>query len=162
MKKLIFAGLLAAAGVAASFPAIIQAVADEDERVAPVTDPVVLKECGACHMAYQPSFLPARSWQKIVDGLKDHFGENAELDPAIAKQIAGYLTANAAGGFSHSLRSLSNSETPLRISEMPWFVREHERHGRMSPAALKHAKAKSKSDCTACHPGAARGIYEDD
>ena len=39
------------------------AVADGGERVPPVTDPVVKKECGSCHMAFPPHFLPRRSWQ---------------------------------------------------------------------------------------------------
>jgi mono/diheme cytochrome c family protein len=164
MSKLIFAAALAA-GALACFPLIMQAAAEGDERVAPVKDPVVIKECGACHMVYQPGFLPARSWQKMAEGLKDHFGENAELDEATTKRIAEYLTANAGdrGLFqSWATRGLSASDTPLRVSETPWFVREHEKHGRISPAALQRARAKSKSDCAACHPGASKGYYEDD
>jgi hypothetical protein len=162
MKKLVFGSLLAVLAAVAAFPPVMMALAEEDERVPPVTDPLVLKECGACHMAFQPAFLPARSWQKIMDGLKDHFGENAELDPALAKKISDYLSANAAGGFSHSMRSLGSSDAPIRISEMPWFVHKHDRKGRTSPPALLRAKAKSKADCAACHPDAAKGIYEDD
>ena len=30
-------------------------------------------------MAFPPQFLPRRSWQKLVDTLADHFGENASL-----------------------------------------------------------------------------------
>ncbi len=164
MRKLTFAAVLAA-GALACFPLAMQAAAEHDEGVAPVKDAVVIKECGACHMVFQPSFLPARSWQKMMEGLKDHFGENAELDEATAKRIGEYLTANAGdrGYFSgRALRGLAASETPLRISEMPWFVREHERHGRISPSALQRAHAKSKSDCAACHPDAAKGNYDDD
>jgi hypothetical protein len=162
MKKLVVASVLAAA--LAGFPIMMkQAAADDDERVAPVKDPVVIKECGACHMVFQPVFLPARSWRKMMAGLKDHFGENAELDEATAKRIGDYLAANAgdsSGG--HALRGLAASDTPLRISETPWFVRKHEKHGRISPPALQRAKAKSKSDCAACHPDASKGYYEDD
>ena len=164
MKKLVFVSVLAAA--LAGFPIMmIQAAADDDERVAPVKDPVVIKECGACHMVFQPVFLPARSWQKMMAGLKDHFGENAELDDATAKRIGDYLAANAGdrGYFrGHALRGLSDAGTPLRISETPWFVRKHEKQGRISPSALQRAKAKSKSDCAACHPDASKGYYEDD
>ena len=162
MKKLFFASLLVTLAAVAALPPVMMAIAEEDERVPPVTDPVVLKECGACHMVFQPAFLPARSWQKIMDGLKDHFGENAELDPAVAKKISDYLSAHAAGGFSHSMRGMIGADAPLRISEMPWFVQKHERKGRISPSALLRAKAKSKADCAACHPDAAKGIYEDD
>ena len=116
-------------GALSCFPLVMQAAADDDERVAPVKDAVVIKECGACHMVFQPGFLPARSWQKMMEGLKDHFGENAELDEATTKRITEYLTVNAAhrGHFTGSaMRGLSASETPLRISELPWFVRKHE------------------------------------
>ena len=164
MKKIAFMAVLTA-GALACFPLVMQAAAEDDERVAPVKDAVVIKECGACHMAFQPSFLPARSWQKMMEGLKDHFGENAELDEATSKRITEYLTANAGdrGHFTGSaLRGLAASETPLRISETPWFVRKHEKHGRISPPALQRAHAKSKSDCAACHPDASKGYYEDD
>lgn len=124
--------------------------ADEFEQVAPVADPAVKKECGACHMAYQPQFLPAASWQTLMAGLDDHFGENASLDPATAQHIGDYLVA-------HAGRPVKG-EPPLRISELPWFRHEHGRE--VSPAMLK--TAKSWANCTACHKGADRGLYEDD
>lgn len=34
-------------------------------RLAPVKDPVVAKECSACHMLYPAGLLPARSWSAI-------------------------------------------------------------------------------------------------
>ena len=95
----------------------------------------------------QPVFLPARSRQKTMAGLKDHFGENAELDDATAKRIGDYLAANAGdrGYFrGHALRGLFDACTPLRISDPPWFVRKHEKQGRISPSALQRAKAKSE------------------
>ena len=67
--------------------------ADADERVAPVTDPVVKKECGSCHMVFPPQFLPQRSWQKLVETLSDHFGENASLGEAEQKAVLDYLLA---------------------------------------------------------------------
>ncbi len=164
MRKRVFASVLAATVLAGLPLMTMQAAADDDERVAPVKDPVVVKECGACHMVFQPVFLPARSWEKMMAGLGDHFGENAELDDTTAKHISAYLTANAgdSGFFSSGvLRGLRKTDTPLRISETPWFVREH-RRGRVSPAALRRAKAKTVADCGACHRGAAQGYYEDD
>jgi cytochrome c553 len=165
MRKRVFASVLAAT-VLAGFPLMtMQAAADGDERVAPVKDPVVVKECGACHMVFQPVFLPARSWEKMMAGLQDHFGENAELDGATTKRISDYLTANAGdSGFfrGHALRGLRKTDTPLRISETPWFLRKHRKRGRISPAALRRAKAKTVADCGACHRDAAQGYYEDD
>jgi hypothetical protein len=72
--------------------------AADDQRVAPVTDSVVKKECGSCHIAFSPEFLPRRSWQKLVDTLSDHFGENASLGDAERKRVLDYLLANAGDG----------------------------------------------------------------
>ncbi|HPQ24397.1 MAG TPA: cytochrome C, partial [Gammaproteobacteria bacterium] len=51
----------------------------EAPGVAPVDNPLYLQECGSCHFAYQPGLLPARSWNNLMGGLENHFGENAEL-----------------------------------------------------------------------------------
>jgi hypothetical protein len=122
------------------------------------------KECGACHMVFPPSLLPARSWVAVMSGLKEHFGENAALDAATNKQIQDLLTAgaaDAAGGNRHVMRGLSANQTPLRITELPSWIHEHGK-GRVSAAALAKAKAKSPSDCVACHTGAAQGRFEDE
>ena len=59
---------------------------DQDEEFAysgasAMNNPLYKQECGSCHFAYPPSFLPARSWEKIMKNLSDHFGENAEFLP---------------------------------------------------------------------------------
>jgi hypothetical protein len=97
-------------------------------------------------------------------GLTNHFGENAALDAATTKQIADLLVANAAdasGGNSRVLRGLSATQAPLRITETPYWISKHGR-GRVSPVALAAVKAKSASDCVACHGGAAKGQFDDD
>ncbi len=118
------------------------------------------KECGACHMAFPANQLPARSWAAVMAGLADHFGENAALDPASRAAIEGYLTANAATGRAKALRGLAENQTPLRITELPSWQREH--RGKVTPQKLAITKAKSQSDCVACHAGAARGQFDDD
>jgi cytochrome c5 len=138
--------------------------ADDGLQIPPVTDAVVKKECGACHMVYPPGLLPARSWSAMMKGLGDHFGDNAELDAALAKQIEDYLVANAADknrSTSRMLRNVSAGAAPQRISELPWFVREHENEI-LSPAALAKKKAKFKGDCKACHERAEQGFFEED
>jgi mono/diheme cytochrome c family protein len=156
MKKLLATSVLGAVLLAVSGMA---AKADSDERMQPVTDPVVIKECGACHMVYQPGFLPASSWIKMVADLKNHFGENATLDPAVAKQIEEYLTAHAAKD-GRGWETASGKPL-LRISETRWFKHEHGRRI-SSPKYLKRHKAKSIAQCNACHRGAEKGYYEDD
>ena len=36
-------------------------------EVAPVTDEQYREECGACHFAYEPGWLPEASWRKLLD-----------------------------------------------------------------------------------------------
>ena len=136
---------------------------DGEGALRPVSDKTVLTECSACHMAFPPALLPARSWRALMGGLDDHFGENAALDAATAKHITDYLVANAAdagNGNRRILRGVRPSDTPLRITEMPWWVREH--RGEVRPSAFKDPRVGSKANCVACHRGAAKGYFDDD
>ncbi|EGJ20481.1 DHC, diheme cytochrome c precursor [Cereibacter sphaeroides WS8N] len=125
-----------------------------------VTDPLTKTECSACHMAYPAALLPARSWTALMADLPNHFGEDASLDEASRGQIESYLVANAADstGAGRALRGLVQTDTPLRISELPWFKRKHA--DEVSPRMLE--KARSMSNCAACHTGAERGLFDDD
>ncbi len=127
------------------------ALADELERVPPIADATVMKECGACHMAYQPQFLPADSWRKLFAGLADHFGEDASLSEPVRQQIEAYYVA-------HAGREVKG-EPPLRISELGWWVREHRR---VKDTTWQSPQVKFKGNCTACHKQAEQGYYEDD
>lgn len=134
-----------------------------DEMRMAAADPTFKKECGACHMPFQPGFLPKRSWEAVMGGLKDHFGENAELDAATTEAITQYLVANAADARDPApriLRGVDAKATPLRITETPWWRREHEKEVR--PEAFLNPKVGSKANCVACHAGADKGVYEDD
>jgi cytochrome c553 len=146
----------------AAFPGLAEEEGEEGEggaRAVALTNPATQTECGSCHMAYQPGFLPARSWKAIMGDLGNHFGENAQLDAATRTGIETFLVGNAADAATRPRpRDPAPGATPLRISALPWFVAEH---GRKVSAAMK-AKAGSMANCTACHPGAAQGVFEDD
>ena len=153
------AGLVSAA-IAAAMPSHADGL-----QLPPVKDEAVRKECGACHMVYAPGLLPARSWTKVIDGLAEHFGDNAALDAAAKQRIADYLTANAADarrGDTKVLRGLKASVTPDRITELPWFTRKHEKKERVAPRTLEAKGAKFKGDCIACHKQADRGLFDED
>ncbi|WP_101341634.1 diheme cytochrome c [Cereibacter azotoformans] len=134
--------------------------AHEGRRAAMVvTDAATKTECSACHMAYPAALLPARSWRALMADLPNHFGEDASLDDRIRADIEAYLVANAAdsaGG--RALRGVGATDTPLRISELPWFKREHS--DEVTPRMLE--KARSMANCAACHTGAERGSFDDD
>jgi len=127
-------------------------------------DPLYVEECSACHLAYPAALLPARSWQAIMSGLETHFGENAALMPETAQRIGDYLATHAADAGqrpSRFVRSLGADETPLRITELRGFRREHED----IPQRLvgPGAEVQSFSQCQACHGSAAeRGVFDED
>ncbi|MBU1883863.1 diheme cytochrome c [bacterium] len=122
------------------------------------------KECGSCHMAYQPEFLPKRSWSKMMDTLDNHFETDATLDVNDHKTILTYLTSNAGDSkyttkhFSKMSNSVPRDEAPLRISQTPYFMKEH----RGIPKRLIEQKeVKSIANCAACHTTANQGIYSE-
>lgn len=131
---------------------------------APVKYALYQEECGSCHFAYQPGLLPAASWWKLMDGLADHFGENAELDADTDKRLRGYLTANAADqvnrGRSPGIVNSLHGNAPLRITDTLYFRRQH------SEIPLRMVKNNpevgSFSRCDACHAGANAGSYDED
>lgn len=113
------------------------------------------KECGSCHFAYQPEFLPKRSWDKTMNTLENHFGTDATLDPADEKTIRNYLSANAS---RHDRMTGMGGAIATRISETPNFVHEH----REIPKKLVTQEAvKSFANCASCHTKAASGSYRE-
>ncbi|MCF6344195.1 MAG: diheme cytochrome c [Devosiaceae bacterium] len=129
------------------------AIADDD-NVPPIKSLIVLEECGACHLAFQPAFLPKKSWQKMMGELENHFGEDASLDADSIAKIENYLVANA------SRKKFRGDKAPQRITELRWFTHEHSE--REAKNMMKKLKVKSLVDCAACHKGAEMGIYDDD
>ncbi|MDH5217825.1 MAG: diheme cytochrome c [Gammaproteobacteria bacterium] len=127
--------------------------------VAAVNNTLYKKECGECHFAYQPGLLPSASWQKIMTGLNNHFGDNAELDPEDAKSILSYLQLNAADVVGSKFAGWARGTAPLRITEMSKFRHEHDE----LPRAIlsKNSQVKSLSNCIACHTGADAGSFDE-
>lgn len=153
MKRIILA---AALGLAA-----LPARADQ---VRPVTDPETLQACSECHMAFQPAFLPARSWTRMMGQLSDHFGDNAAMAPDKAERIRQVLVAGAAdtgGGRAgaKALRGIGAHEVPLRLTGTPRFQRKHDH---IAAREWTRPEVMSKSNCPACHRGAEAGAYDDD
>lgn len=108
-------------------------------------------ECGSCHIAYPARFLTPETWQRLMDSLDRHFGDNASLDPATTREITEYLKRNASGSTSRSSRS-------MRISDTAWFTRTHHE---VSSRAWTDPAIKSRANCTACHIDATRGDWSE-
>jgi hypothetical protein len=87
------------------------------------------KNCGDCHFTYQPGLLPSTSWDKILNGLPDHFGEEVDLDEESKKIIAQYLQTNGAdyspARLSAKIMRSLGPQTPLRITHVPYIRRKH-------------------------------------
>ena len=111
-------------------------------------------ECGSCHLAFSPGLLPAASWRKMMGGLDKHFGSDASLTPQENRAITAFLVDNA----SNRWRAPT---APLRITETAWFQSKHDSH-EIRPEIWKRASVKSPANCAACHPGAAKGDFEED
>lgn len=65
------------------------------EVIPPVKDEVAKAECSDCHMAYSAILLPKSSWNKILNNLSDHYGEDASLDAETVKHLVKYYEANS-------------------------------------------------------------------
>ena len=133
---------------------------DNDLQVMAADNPAYQAECGSCHIAYPPMLLPGRSWQKIMAGLDDHFGENAELDEETRRQIEDYLVrVSDRVSYRKLFRNLGDS-APMRITELPYFVHEHDE----IPARFIEGndQVQSLSQCGACHREAERGLFDED
>lgn len=94
----------------------------------------IVTECSECHDAYNERLLPSDSWRKIMGDLDNHFGEDASLDNATRLKVETQLVSGSG----------RNGSGPLRISQSRWFKGEHR-------GDITTHKAKSWSNCTACH-----------
>jgi hypothetical protein len=130
---------------------------------APTDAALYRKECGACHLAFPPGLLPAESHRRTLAGLEKHFGQNAELDPAIAARLERYLVDHSADAGTHrkseKMLASTGGGAPLRITEVPYFQRKHRRIG---PDVVARPAVRSLANCAACHPGAKDWDFDDD
>lgn len=132
--------------------------------VAPATDKFYEKECSSCHFAYQPGLLPERSWVKLMNGLENHFGTDATLEPEDNKKILNYLVDNSADKFRNYKRSkkidnsIARNETPIAVTDTRYF---EQKHREISRKLITQKDVGSLANCMACHKTADRGSYSE-
>ncbi len=155
-KHLRHLGLAAAFALAALHAATPAHADDRDTTQGVPLLPKYQQECAACHLAYPPGMLPAPSWLRLMNTLPQHFGSDASLDAASAKQIGDWLQAHAASG----RRSQREAATPPedRITRSEWFLREHRE---ISAATWVRPGVKGPSNCAACHTRADQGDFSE-
>lgn len=151
-----------ALGVTGTAMWIAQAPANDEAAFAMPAGKTYVNECGACHTAYAPGLLPARSWHKMMAGLADHFGEDATLDEPDHFTILKELETLAADGTYATMRmrriahAIPAASAPQRISETPYFKYLHDE----VPASIWRRKPiGSGANCGACHTRANEGRY---
>lgn len=129
-------------------------------------------ECGACHKPYPPFMLPASSWERIREGLKNHFGE--EISPTMTKgenrisindqtAIFNYLIRNSADKSTREIsvkvmKSLNGARGRKSITKIRYWK---DVHSSISNETFKSRKVKDKSNCFACHKNFDKGMLED-
>jgi hypothetical protein len=122
------------------------------------------EECGSCHFPFQAGFLPAASWRELMQGLQDHFGENAELSNEDTQRIRQFLLAHSADQVKGEIPgkviySLRYSPNPKRITDTAFFRHEHRE---IPPAMLRQQEREiSFSNCDSCHTRALQGSYNE-
>ncbi len=120
------------------------------------------KACAACHMLYAPSTLPARSWAKLMQGLNNHFGDNAEVQKDIGIEISNYLQDNAADKVENvyaqpMMNLLESDELPLRISDVKYFKLVHDM---IRPEMVEgNPDVRTFARCETCHYEALEGRF---
>jgi len=145
MKKLVILSALAVVSFAGG------------HKVEPV-NAAYQKECGSCHTAYQPEFLPRNSWNRLINEQNNHFGEDLALSSAKANELKAFLFSRSADVSTNKTARRFASTQGIKISENPYFVKEHRRIG---SAELKKQGLKSFANCSSCHKLADQGNYDE-
>jgi Dihaem cytochrome c len=137
---------------------------EKNKNIAPVTNELYRSSCGGCHFAYQPGLMPKRSWINMLDNKGAHPGGELKLDKSAKAKIKDYLVQESADNSASErsrkiVASLSGSETPVHISEIPYIQKKHRK---INKGTFKRPSIGSAGNCKACHKSAEQGIYEDD
>ena len=131
-------------------------------QLKPVDNRIYKKECGVCHLAYQPGLLPQKSWLMMFENMEDHYGKDVAPDEVDMEPILTYLVSNSAENSSarHSQKILSSlrGAAPVRISDVPYIKHEHDE---IPGSVFNRKSVKSISYCKTCHTTADRGIFNE-
>ncbi len=122
------------------------------------------EKCGSCHKQYPPFMLPSASWETMMQGLSNHFGE-AISEHNISKNeqssIRAYLVANSAESSTQkiafkTLQSLGDMR-PLSITKSPYW---RDAHHDLKAFVFQNPNIKDRSNCFACHAHFEEGLFE--
>lgn len=147
MKKLI-CNVLTAGLLSAALPALA------DRTPWPADTPASYRaECSSCHLAYPPAMLAAGDWQLTMQQLAKHFGTDAAVDRASAREIGSFLERHAGSG-----SRVDGAGQPPRITKTARFERKHRE---IAARFWRDPRIKSAANCEACHQGAGHGRFSE-
>jgi mono/diheme cytochrome c family protein len=126
-------------------------------------NPLYTQECSSCHFLFPPGLLTAPSWEAVMRGQADHFGDNLALDQQSVSGILAFLKANSAERtnteWGRKIANSSGTTAYLKITEIPWIMKEHRK---IKAEVFKRPSIGSRSNCVACHRNAVRGDFDED
>lgn len=119
------------------------------------------ESCGECHLAYHPSLLPTRSWQRMFEEQHDHFGEDLFLSPVSVTALLEYARKNSAEQVPREAswrtrQSLAADARPMRITETSYWKATHQD---LAAATWEHPSVNGRFNCGACHRDARLGGF---
>jgi hypothetical protein len=130
----------------------------------PVDNQGYRDECGGCHIAFPPGLLPAHAWRRVMETLKNHYGDDVAITPSASKEVLGYLTANAARDSDdfrpHGPETRPGSSHAPRITDTVYFYGRH--HEISQRYVNNHSKIGSFANCQACHKNADKTIFSEE
>lgn len=118
------------------------------------------QECSDCHLAYHPTLLPQRSWQRLLAQQAEHFGEDLFLETEMLAELEHYATTYAAEtALTEPAWKLSTTipaqQTPIRITATEYWRQQHQN------IAVTTWEQVAKFNCDQCHFDAQQGSFED-
>lgn len=119
------------------------------------------ESCGECHLAFHPSLLPQRSWERLLAEQENHFDEALGLSGADVATLLAYARANSAEQVERehawrTVQAVAAGETPLRIIETEYWKQTHVD---IDGVVWRHDKVKGRLNCAACHRDAGQGGF---
>ncbi len=120
-------------------------------------------ECSDCHLAFHPSLLPARSWQRLLDEQDQHFDEELMLDEDVVTELRSFANKNSAEQEATEAawqinRKIKADESPIQITKTAYWLAKHKK---ITQTIWQQKEVLSKSNCSACHLDAKQGHFED-
>jgi hypothetical protein len=138
--------------------AAISTTAHADRMPVPADAPPAFKaECGGCHLPFPPALLSAADWQRVMNSLDKHYGDNASLDDKTRRAIEDFLVRNAGSG-RRTEGADGGRGVPPRLTLTGWFRHKHDE---VPTAVWKDKRVGSTANCAACHPRAEIGSYSE-